>query len=133
MISDLAINYVRAKAESNMYSTCRIERVTKPSFNQTTGTATPGSKTTIYEGKCRIWEVTGGAPVLIAEEDVVMQATQLSIPWNVSTIPVRNDEVQILSSRSDAHLVGKRFVIDSSAKAGEMRPTRRFSVRGVQH
>jgi hypothetical protein len=133
MISNAAISYVRAKASENMSSTCRIERVTKPTFNQGTGVATPGTKTTIYEGKCRIYEVTGGAPVVIAEDDITMQATQLSSPWDVSVLPVRNDEVQILTSRTDAHLVGKRFVIDSSAKAGELRATRRFAVRGVQH
>jgi hypothetical protein len=130
-ISQTAIDYVRRTATSIMISTCRIERVNKPSFNTDTGRAVPGSKTTIYEGPCRIWEVSGGAPILVSEDEVTMQSTQLSIPWNASPVPERNDEVEILTS-PDPAVVGKRFVIDTSAKAGEMRATRRFAVRGYQ-
>lgn len=115
-----------------MVATCRIERVNPPTFDQNSGTAVPGSRVTIYQGKCRIWEVAGGAPVVVGEDDVVMQSTQLSIPYAVSVLPKKDDEVQILSHPTDPHMVGKRFVIDSSAKAGEMRATRRFAVRGYQ-
>ena len=131
-ITENAINYVRSKATDVMSSECIIERVTPPGFNTTTGTATPGSRSTIYEGPCRVWEVTSGAPVLIAEDEVTMQSTQLSIPWDTSPVPRKNDEVEITSSRTDAFLVGKRFQIDSSAKAGEMRATRRFAVKALQ-
>jgi len=131
-ISTAAVEYVRTRAESIMGYTCRIERVKKSSFNQETGTAVPGGKTTIYEGPCRVFEVQSGAPMIISEEDVVMQTTQLSIPWDVDPVPIRDDEVQILSADDDQYMVGKRFVIDSSAKAGELRATRRFMIRGYQ-
>lgn len=131
-ISDTAIDYVRERATANMRSTCRIERVQKPVFDKNAGRATPGTKLLIYEGICRIWETTGGSPILIGEDDVVMQGTQLSIPWDIDPVPITDDEVQILTSPMDTAMVGKRFVIDSSAKFGEMRPTRRFSVRGYQ-
>jgi hypothetical protein len=61
-----------------------------------------------------------------------MQSTQLSIPWNTSPVPRKDDEVEIITSPQDPEMVGKRFVIDSSAKTGELRATRRFSVRGYQ-
>lgn len=127
-----ALAYVRDKATENMGYTCRIERVKKPSFDQTTGTATHGEKNTIYEGPCRVWELSGGGPVIIAEDEVTMQNTQLSIPWSTTPIPDRNDEVQILSADDDDDMVGRRFVIDSSARAGEFRATRRFAIRGYQ-
>lgn len=131
-ISELAWSYVRNQATELMSYTCRIERVNQPTFNQTLGTAIPGGRTIIYEGPCRLWEVTGGSSVTIAEDDVVMNSTQLSIPWDSFPVPKRNDEVQVLSSRTDQYLVGRRFVIDSSAKAGELRATRRFTVRGME-
>ena len=131
-ISELAKAFVRQRATDVMAYTCRIERVHKPSFDQASGTAVPGSRVTIYEGKCRIWEVTGGAPVVIADDEITMQSTQLSIPWDTPQVPKRDDEVEILTSPEDHTLVGKRFVIDSNAKAGELRATRRFAVRGYQ-
>lgn len=131
-ISSRAIDYVRQRAESVMGYTCRIERVQRPSFNQTTGRSVPGSRDTIYEGRCRVWEVSSGAPVLVAEDEVTMQTTQLSIPWNASPVPERDDEVVIIDADDDEYMIGKRFVIDSSAKAGELRATRRFQVRGYQ-
>lgn len=131
-ISPRALEYVRARASSVMQATCRIERVNKPSFDQASGTATAGSRTTIYEGKCRIWEASGGGPIMIGEEDIDMQSTQLSIPWDTHPVPIRHDEVLILSHNTDPDLVGKRFMIDSSAKAGELRATRRFLIRGYQ-
>jgi hypothetical protein len=132
LISQYAINVVRERATDVMRYECRIERVKKPSFNQATGTAIPGSKTVIYEGKCRLWEVSGGGPIMIGEDDVVMQNTQLSIPWDTSPVPERDDEVEITAAPTDGYAVGKRYVIDSSAKAGELRATRRFTVRGYQ-
>lgn len=131
-ITQNAINYVRSKATSVLSSECVIERVTRPTYDDTTGTATTGSRTTIYEGPCRVWEVTSGAPILVAEDEVIMQSTQLSIPWDTDPLPNHNDEVEITASRTDTQMVGKRFVIDSSAKAGEMRATRRFAVRVMQ-
>jgi len=127
-ISSTALAYVRERATGMMNSVCRIERVKRPSFNQETGTAVPGQKTTIYEGPCRIWEVSGGGPIMIAEDEVVTQNTQLSIPWGTNPVPERDDEVQIIEAPTDFSLVGKRFAIESSAKAGDLRATRRFNV-----
>jgi hypothetical protein len=115
-----------------MQASCRIERVTPPTFDQASGTATAGGRTLIYEGPCRLWEVSGGAPVVVGEDDIVMQSTQLSIPWDVPVVPKKDDEVVITAHPTDQYVVGKRFVIDSSAKAGDLRATRRFAVRGYQ-
>lgn len=131
-ISSRARDYVRNRATGVMQSTCRIERVNPPSFDQSTGRATSGSREVIYEGVCRLWEVSGGGMTVVNEDEIVMQNTQLSIPWDASPVPRKEDEVVITSSNTDSAVVGKRFVIDSSAKAGELRATRRFAVRGYQ-
>ena len=68
----------------------------------------------------------------VGEEDIVMQSTVLSIPWDVEALPVKDDEVVILSHHTDDKVVGKRYVIDSSSKAGDLRATRSFMLRGYQ-
>lgn len=127
-ISQRAINFVRKRATEVMQYTCKIERVTNGDHNETTLVYTPGSRTTIYEGVCRIWEVSGASTVVVSDTDVVMQSTNLSIPWDVSVVPQHFDEVLILTAPTDPALVNKRFQIQSSAKAGELRATRRFTV-----
>jgi hypothetical protein len=115
-----------------MQYTCRIERVQPTTYDETTLIASTGGRTTIYEGVCRVWEVTGGGPVVVAEADITVQNTQLSIPWDTPVLPQRFDEVLILTAPTDAALIGKRFRIESSAKAGEMRATRRFVVMAME-
>ena len=115
-----------------MTATCRIERVKRPTFDRSSGTASPGDRSTIYEGPCRTYEVSGGGVTMIGEDTVSMQNEVISIPWDVEVLPKEYDEVQILTHDTDPMMVGKRYVIDSSAKAGDMRPTRRFNVRGYQ-
>lgn len=131
-ISQRAVDFVRSRATAVMNYTCRIERVNPPEYNENSLLSTSGSKTNIYEGVCRVWEVAGGGPVVISETDIVMQNTQLSIPWDVAVVPQRHDEVLILTAPTDPALVGKRFQIESSAKAGQMRATRRFAVTAME-
>lgn len=132
-ISPRAKKFVRDRATSVMRYTCRIERVIAPTYDNTTLVASPGSRTTIYEGVCRVWEVSGGSPVVLGDTDIVIQSTNLSIPWNTSVLPRRNDEVLILTAPDeDPVMVGKRFQIQTSAKAGELRATRRFEVSAME-
>jgi hypothetical protein len=67
----------------------------------------------------------------VADDEIVIQSTNLSIPWDTDPIPERNDEVKIISSIVDTDIVGKRYRIMSEAKAGDLRATRRFVVQGV--
>ena len=127
-ISANARNYVRSRATEEMDATCRIERVTAPVYNETTLIASPGSRTTIYEGKCRVWELSSSSVVMVGENETTIQSTNLSIPWDVNPVPDKDDEALIVACPSDSSLVNKRFQIQSSAKSGALRPTRRFSV-----
>jgi hypothetical protein len=131
-ISPLARKYVRSRATAVMEYTCLIERVQKPSYDNTTLVAAPGSRETLYEGICRIWEVSGASTVLVGENDITYQSTQLSIPWDTSTVVRKGDEGVILTAPADSQMVGKRFQIDTVAKAGELRATRRFSITLLQ-
>lgn len=129
-VSPRALEYVRSRATGVMQAQCKIVRVIKPSFDQSTGTATSGARSVIYEGRCRVWEVVGGGtPMLIGEEEVEVDNTQLSLPFDVSPIPKRYDQVEITAHATDPEMVGKRFEINSGAMAGDLRATRRFSIR----
>jgi hypothetical protein len=131
-ISPRAVAYVRKRATAVMQYTCRIERIQPPTYNTTSLLGTPGSRTTIYEGVCRVWETSGGSPVQVTETEVIVQNTNLSIPWDVNVVPQKHDEVLITASPTDTLMVGKRFQIESSAKFGEMRATRRFNVVSLE-
>ena len=129
-ISARALAYARSRAETTMNATCRIERVSKATFNQSTGRATAGTRTSVYEGPCRIWEITSQQPIMVGEEDIQMPTTQLSLPWDVSPLPQRKDQMEITAHPTDPEMVGQRFEIQSSVKAGDMRATRRFVMLG---
>lgn len=132
-ISPRAQNYVRSRAVENMTATCVIERVGAQTFDEDTSTLTSGSRVVIYTGLCRIWEVTAGQVVPVGEVDeVVLQSTRLSLPWDTSPVPKRDDEVWIQTSPADSALVGKRFRILSAAMGGDLRATRQFVVQGIQ-
>ena len=86
----------------------------------------------IYEGPCRIWEVSGAAAIVVGDTDVYQVSTNLSIPWDTQAIVKRYDQVTVLTAPQDSQMVGKRFEIQTVAKAGELRATRRFEVTGLQ-
>jgi len=133
-ISPAAIAYVREQATEVMQYECRIERVERPkNYDQNTLVLTPGNRETIYEGRCRIWEVAGSASITVGDTDVYQQSTQLSIPWNTTALIKRYDEVVVTKAPTDPQMVGKRYEIQNVAKAGEMRATRRFEVTGAEN
>jgi hypothetical protein len=131
-ISTRARSYIRRKATEQMNFECVVERVSGPSLDKQTLRSTAGGREVIYEGPCRIWEVTGGATFNVAEEEYSLQNTNLSIPWDADPVPITDDEVQILDAPTDPHMVGRRYRIVDVAKAGELRATRRFQVQGIQ-
>jgi hypothetical protein len=130
-ISKRARSYVRRHATGEMLTTCQIERVQQPAWDPATNLVTAGDRTIIYTGVCRLWEVSGSSAMPVADDVIQLQTTNLSIPWDTDPIPAEQDEVLILSSLVDEALVGKRYRILTSAKAGDLRATRRFVVQGV--
>ncbi len=131
-VSARARAYVRSRASMEMAYTCRIERVTKGTHDDDTLIYLAGTRTTVYEGKCRIWEISGAGAVVVGDSDLDIATTQLSTPYD-APVARKNDEVLILNAPTqDDSMLGKRFQIQSSAKAGELRATRRYTVTVVQ-
>jgi len=116
-----------------MQYTCRITRSGVPEgYDEDTLVYTAeGVATVVYEGKCRIWEVANSSAVVVGDTDIYQQTTNLSIPWDEEPVVKRYDEVEILTAPTDSQMVGKRYEIQTIAKAGELRATRRFEVTGI--
>lgn len=132
-ITAQARQFVRSRATAVMEYTCRITRTGVPEgYDEDTLIYTPaGVAEVVYEGPCRIWEVANAASVVVGETDVYMMNTNLSIPWDTPEIVKRYDVAEILTAPQDSQMVGKRYEIQSVAKAGELRATRRFEVTGI--
>jgi len=132
-ITGYARRYVRSRATAVMEYTCQIYRGAKPdAYDEDTLIYTVGGvKELIYDGICRIWELSSASSIVVGDTDVYQQATNLSIPWDEPAIIRRYDEVVITSAPQDSQMVGERFEIQTVAKAGELRATRRFEVTGV--
>ena len=132
-ISAYSRQWVRSRATAVMEYTCRIERSGVPEgYDEDTLIYTAeGVATVIYEGTCRIWEVANASSVVVGDTDVYQMTTNLSIPWDTPEEIKRYDQVTILTSHTDDQMVGKRYEIQTVAKAGELRATRRFEVTGL--
>ena len=132
-ISAEARQWVRARATEVMEYTCQITRGGVPEgYDEDTLVYTAaGVSQIVYEGVCRIWELAGASAIMVGDADIYQQATQLSIPWDSPEVIKRYDEVEILTAPQDSQVVGKRYEIQTVAKAGELRATRRFEVTGL--
>jgi hypothetical protein len=132
-ITSWARSYVRARATEVMEYTCRITRSGPPAtYDEDSLVYTPdGIAEVIYEGKCRIWELSGASMIAVGEAEVIQQPTQMSIPWDAPVSVMRYDQVEVLTAPAESQMVGERFEIQTVAKAGELRATRRFEISGV--
>lgn len=132
-ITAWARQYVRSRATEVMEYTCRITRQERvEGYDEDTLVYTPeGLAEVIYEGRCRIWELANANAVVVGDTEIYQQTTNLSIPWDTPDLIRRYDEVVILTAPQDSQVVGKRYEIQTVAKAGELRATRRFEVTGV--
>jgi hypothetical protein len=132
-ISPAARRYVRSRATAVMQYRCNAERVVPGGFNNVSLIGSSGDRTLIIEDSpCRIWEIQGASAVALGETEIMVQNVQLSLPWD-SEVLKKSDEIVItFAPTQDITVLGKRFEIISSAKAGELRATRRYSVRAIE-
>lgn len=132
-ISPYARKYVRSRATAVMQYRCNAERVVPGSYDKISLVGSSGERETIIEDSpCRIWEIQGASAVVLGDTDIMISNVQLSLPWD-SEVLRKNDEIVITHAPTqDTSMLGKRFEIISTAKAGELRATRRYNVRAVE-
>ena len=125
-LSKRTTQMVQKMATAQMLQNCVIERVLNPTYAANTLVASPGSRTTIYTGKCRVWEQENPSMVRVSETDFLAYQTILSLPWDTSANVHLLDEMQLTISPTDPLWVGARFRIQTAKFGGQIRPTRSF-------
>ena len=131
LVTSTARNYVRSRAEMTMAYECRVERVSKGAIGDDLR-YNAGARTVLYEGKFRLWEITGATGINVGGEDLMLETTQASFPYD-SPLFRKDDEIVITAVPvQDVLLMGSRYQIQTKAKAGEQRATRRYTVTSVQ-
>jgi hypothetical protein len=130
-ITSLARDYVRTRVEEIMAYECRVERVGEGAMGEDL-IYNSGSRSVLYEGKFRLWEITGATGLNVGGEDLMLESTQASFPYDTPLFR-RDDEIVITAAPvQDLLLLGSRYQIQTKAKAGELRATRRYTVTSVQ-
>lgn len=102
----------RAFLFAALVDTCRIERVTGESTNQTTGVVTK-TWATVYQGPCRIQAPTANraGPANIAEATVRLPPAELQLPV-VGTENVTFDQrVTVLTCVNDTEMVNRVYFV----------------------
>ena len=98
---------IRAQAESLMVDSCRITAPGAPTWDDATGTYTPGAGATVYEGKCRLRKPSAAPQNVDAgEAGWAVDDYVLSLPVLTSAGVKDGHEVEILSSVFDPAAVG---------------------------
>jgi hypothetical protein len=126
----MAVNYVRNHAEAQMEDTVRIYRNKPSALNVDNGLIESGQGYVVYEGKARIQNINGPAPMIIGEGDLTFSDTYGSIPVDINgPIPVTDDTLLILTHKTDPDLIGKSFRITGVHGGGYLMAVRTIHLR----
>ena len=128
--TNMATLRARAYAEANMIATVRIERPVEPVFDRTTGQLGMPADSTVYEGKARVYGVSGPATYALGDEPQYFSSTFVSIPLG-STLP-RVDDVVEVTDHPDPAIVGRFFRVQDVEAGGQMPVAHRLQVVGIQ-
>jgi len=126
----MAVKYVRVHAEAQMEDTVRIYRNKPSALNTDNGLIEAGQGYIVYEGKARIQNVNGPAPIVISEGDLTFSDTFGSIPVDIDgPIPITDDTLIVLTHKTDPDLVGKSFRITGVHGGGYLMAVRTMHLR----
>lgn len=117
---------VQNLATAQMFQTCAIERLAAATYDTDTLVAVPGTRSTIYTGRCRVWEQENPSAVSMVGTDFLSYQTILSLPWDTSAEVRLMDEMELTGSPTDALWVGARFRVQNAKFGGNLRATRSF-------
>lgn len=101
----------RAAAEARMRDTVRLYSQADGTFDRTTGTTTPGAKTTLYEGIARVKPIAqaAGEDVQAGSREVRLLEYQVALPAGTQlasgTRVLPGMQVEVLAS-PDARMIG---------------------------
>jgi uncharacterized protein DUF6093 len=133
---DMVESIVRNYAESNMRATVRIARTASPTLSATDELiAIPTLMRLIYEGKGRVYTVSGPQPSFGTDEDQVFSTSFISVPLKdskgLTVVSQVNDLIEIVE-HSDNLLVGRVFRVLDVDAGGQWPAVRRHMVSSAQ-
>lgn len=114
-----------------MVDACLIERVTGTTTNPNTGAVTE-TKTTVYDGPCRLQE-HGGYPRDIStapDQPQLAVSRELQLPVGTSGDVRAGDRATVTASAHDPAMVGRRMWLRGQPSKSEA-TSRRFSIEEV--
>ena len=115
-----------------MVDTVAIHRPGDTTFNNQTGLNLATEKSSIYQGKARIYSVAGPQVISVGESDLTFRSTYISIPADVHPAPHRDDLVIVLEAVSDEDLQGKAFRVLDVEGGGLVRAVRRMQCTALE-
>jgi Family of unknown function (DUF6093) len=131
IVNDTAVTrYARRYAEANMTAQVKITRMDEAVLDESGG-LTATEMHTVYEGKGRVYGVSGPMTMNLGEEPQYFSSTYVSIPYD-ATMP-RVDDVIKVTEHYDETLVGRTFRVMDVEAGGQYPAVRRMQVTGVQN
>jgi hypothetical protein len=135
VVSPYARRYARRHATAHMYYTVTIERMGDGVFDESSGLIAVLTKSVVYTGPARIWTVSGPQVFAVGEDALAFSQTNMSIPWDVSPVPHRDDVATVTAIAhagfGDDELLGTSFRVLDVQMGGQMFATRRMSVLAI--
>lgn len=125
-----AARYAQSFAESNMIYHIKITRMGDPKFDSATGSVEASEIFVLYEGKARVYTISGPVQMGVGEEPTFYSSTYVSIPVQ-SPLPMVNDMIEIIYA-PDSAVVGRQFRVMDVESGGQFPATRRVQVTGIQ-
>jgi len=131
IVNDEAVTrYARRYVEANMTAMVKITRMDAAVLGED-GSLTATEMHTVYEGKARVYGVSGPMTMNLGEEPQYFSSTYVSIPYD-SVMP-RVDDVIKVTAHHDWTLVGRTFRVMDVEGGGQYPAVRRMQVTGVQN
>lgn len=110
-----ALPELRAHAESLMVDSCIVTRGGEPTWDDATGTYTPGAATTVYEGKCRLRNAAPAPQTADAGETVwAVDLVVVSLPVAGSEGVLDGDTVTVTASAHDPAAAGTVLTVQAA-------------------
>jgi hypothetical protein len=125
------IRYAQRYAEANMTATVAVSRMAEPSLDSITGNLAAIEAFLLYQGKARVYGVSGPMTMSLGEEPQYFSSTYVSIPL-AAPMPQVDDVVEVLTHH-DWTVVGRLFRVMDVEAGGQYPAVRRMQVTGVQN
>ncbi|ROO82582.1 hypothetical protein EDD29_0062 [Actinocorallia herbida] len=110
----------RSTASGTLTSHCTLTRASGAGTTGPDGTWTPASRTTVYDGPCRVivaQTISGEKVQPAAAAQQTSRRYMVSLLWD--SAPVQVDDIVEITQSHDANLIGRRLRVSSIDYASE--------------